>query len=342
MKKSLTKIIIISIILATTLFHVARAQTDTPILKIFYFRDSDNARISLFQHPDSIDVLAPQAYSLDSSGLLTGTIDPVVYNFTQQHNIKLMPLVTNKSFSKSTGNAILDDQSKQALAISALVNEAQKQHYWGWQVDFEGMDATYRDKFSVFIARMNAEFKTRGLVLSVAVIAQVSANPQDYPKDLWNRVIGVYDYAELALNTDFISVMSYDDPESTGPVSPYPWLVRVIDFSLKSIPANKLSLGVPLYYWQWNDTKGKLVDIGGQVGLAKTLKKRKVTHGYSKENQTAFIKFTIKKNKYSLWYEDEKSIAKKMELIKQYQLLGFSAWALGLETPSVHNVFSLN
>ncbi len=320
----------------------ATANAQTSILKIFYFRDGDKARASLFAHPNSIDVLAPQSYSIDNSGSLVGSIDPSILDFTQKHDIKVMPLVTNKGFNKNTASVILDDPTKQASAINAMLTEAEQQKYWGWQVDFEGMDASYKDKYSAFIANVGAALRAHGLTFSVAVIAQVSSNPADYPNDLWNKVIGVYDYAALGASTDFVSVMSYDDPESTGPVSPYPWMERVINYSLQTIPANKLSLGLPLYNWTWNNTKGKLVGVGGQKIIQKTLKKRKVTRGYSESDATAFLNFTIKKNNYSLWYEDEKSISKKIDLIKQYQLQGFSAWALGQELPSVHSVFGVN
>jgi len=51
-------------------------KKSNPILQIFYFKDNPSARTSLFQHPNFVNVLAPQAYSLDDSGVLTGSIDP--------------------------------------------------------------------------------------------------------------------------------------------------------------------------------------------------------------------------------------------------------------------------
>jgi spore germination protein YaaH len=314
------------------------SPTSSSILKIFYFKDNTKALTSLFLHPSYIDVLAPQAYSIDDSGALTGTIDPTILSFTQKNNIKMMPLVANKGFSKSTAEAILDDPSKQDLAINSLITEAGQQKYWGWQMDFEQIDASYKNKYSTFIEKMSAAFKVHNLVLSVAVIAQISSNPSDYPNDLWNRIIGVYDYSSLSSNADFVTVMSYDDPSSTGPIAPYPWLEEVINYSLKFIPAGKLSLGIPLYDWKWNNTSGKLIGIGGYTDVQNTLKRQHATTGYSIINQAPFIKYTIKKNHYEVWYENAKSVAKKISLIKQYGLQGFSAWVLGLETPNVYSV----
>ena len=218
-----------------------------------------------------------------------------------------------------------------------LIAEAQKQGYWGWQVDFEGMDASYRDRYSAFIQRMSMAMKNAGLELSVAVVAQISDKPSDYPNNLWNRVIGVYDYGALASSTDFVSVMSYDDPGSKGPVARYPWLKQVIQYSLQSIPANKLSLGIPFYYWKWNDNTQKLVDIGGNSGIQTALKKKGAFTGFSTLDQVPFIEYFVKKVPYTVWYENGESIQKKLDLVDQYGLQGFSAWALGLETASVFN-----
>ena len=205
-------------------------------VRFFYYRDGLLARESLFTYPSSIDVLAPQLYSFDGSGKLSGSINTNVLTFAKKNKIKIMPLVTNGNFSKAVYQAILDDQTKQDLAISSLIEEAKKKGYWGWQLDFEQMDASYRDKYSAFAGKTAGDLKKNNLAFSVAVIAQVSNNPNDYPNDLWQKTIGVYDYSSLAASADFISLMSYDDPESEGPVVEYAWLKRVLDYSMKLIP----------------------------------------------------------------------------------------------------------
>lgn len=307
-------------------------------LRIFYFRDGKLARESLFSHPDSIDVLAPQSYSFNSSGKLTGSVKSDILAFTKKHKIKMMPLVTNGNFSRGISRAILNDLAKQDLAIKSLVDEAKKRGYWGWQFDFEQMDASYRDKYSAFASKAAKTLGKNGLSFSVAVIAQISSNPNDYPNDLWQKTIGVYDYAALAKNADFISVMSYDDPESEGPVVEYSWLKRVLEYSLKFIPNEKLSMGVPLYYWHWNNETGARVGAGGRQGIYNVFAKHKVSVNYDKKMEAAFLTYYSRAQKYTIWYENAASLAKKIELMASYNLHGFSAWALGLELPSIYRV----
>jgi spore germination protein YaaH len=309
--------------------------------RLFYFREGPQARKSFFAHPESIDVFAPQNYMVDKNGFLTGTIEPDLLFFAKKNKIKVMPLLTNGSFSATTSRIFLDDTKKQDILITNLILEAKNFGYIGWQIDFEQMELVYRDKFSEFIERTYKVFQKNNLKLSVAVIAQVSENPTDYPKDLWQRIIGVYDYSRLASSTDFISLMSYDDPNSIGPVTGYDWLKKVINYSLTKIPKEKISLGLGLYYWQWRHIDGKRIGIGGIEGIDNILKKYKAFYYFSEEEQAPYFHYWKESKGYTIWYENAKSIKKKIDLIKDYGLHGFSAWALGLELPSVYNVMKI-
>ena len=311
-------------------------QAASEYLKIFYYKDNAIARASLFKNAKSIDVLAPQAYALNGDGILEGNIDPAVLDFTKKNNIKMMPLVTNKSFGQAGIGAILDDVSKQNAAIKMLIDEAKNKGYWGWQIDFEGMNLSYRDKFSAFIKNFGEQMKNNGLVSSVAVVSEVSEVPSDYPRNLWSRLIGVYDYKAIGESVDFVSLMSYDDPNSVGPISGYSWLARVLRYSMSVIPPEKISLGIPLYYWRWNQNTKKLVAIGGFNQMKNFIRKYRVYFGYSPEEQESFIAYSSGGVKYIIWYEDTKGMAAKIDLIKKYKLNGFSAWVLGLEAPGIY------
>lgn len=325
----------------------AAAATSTPAtatstaqnyLRIFYYRNGTTARSSFLNNYKSVDVLAPQSYALDENGVLKGNVNDTILAFALKNNIKVMPLVTNGVFDPDSGHSMLDDMSKKNTAIHDMIMEAKKFGYWGWQIDFEQIDASYRDRFSSFIQRVGRVFRKNGLVLSVAVAAQHSQNPGDYPKGTWQHMVGVYDFAELARGADFLTIMSYDDPHSKGPVASLPWTKQVIDHALQFVPPEKISLGLGLYYWKWNNKNEKLVEIGGYAGIKNVYDKYNYVQGYSEEYESPFIKYTIKKVPYTLWYENGKSVAKKLDLVKEYGLAGVSAWALGLEVPSVHPV----
>ncbi len=309
---------------------------NTPYWKIFYYKENDTARASLFQNWKYIDLLAPQAYAINPEGKLEGSIDPLILDFTRTHGIRMLPLVTNKSFGRAAYQAVLDDPAKQNSAIGAMVTEAKAKGYFGWQIDFEGMDLSYRQKFSNFVKNFSEEMRRNGLESSVAVIAQISEKPSDYPRNLWQKLIGVYDYKSLGESADFVSIMSYDDPNSKGPIAGYTWLSKVLSYSLSVIPAGKISLGIPLYYWRRNATNQKLVAIGGFPQMKNFIRKYRVSYGYSEAEQESYIAYWSGGTKYVIWYEDTKGMEAKISLIKKHKLAGFSAWVLGLEVPGIY------
>ncbi len=333
------KFVFPSLLLLLLCFPALTSAANFNYTKIFYYTEGKNARASLYKLGKKIDILAPQIYSLNDTGDLSGSINPDVLSFAQRAGIKVMPLVTNSSFNRTHAHIFLDSVRNQKRAITALLKEADKNNYSGYQIDFEQMDAVYRDDFTAFIKRLHTAFAKKKLLLSVAVVAEFSENPSDYKNTLWNDLIGVYDYKKLSDNADFVSIMSYDDPDSKGPVARFSWLRSVLSWSLKCIPKEKISMGLGLYYWQWRDLTGKRVGVGGNEGIQNAINNHNVTYHYSTEQQAPYMTYKSLGRKYTLWYENGKSVEMKINLLKSFGLHGFSAWALGLEVPSVLKIF---
>ncbi|MFA6050047.1 MAG: glycosyl hydrolase family 18 protein [Candidatus Paceibacterota bacterium] len=332
-----TKLLLLFLLtLFGALFSVSSASA-SEMERIFYYRDSEYARQSLYKNYSTIDILAPQFYAFGVSGALESEAIPEVVNFANSHGVKVMPLLTNKSFSQK-GLYILDNEVAQNAAVIALVTEAKKMGYVGYQVDFEQMDASYKDRFTAFVSKLHQGLQKNGLILSVAVIAKISDDPSDYKAGLYQKLIGVYDYKALAETSDFVSIMSYDDPESKGPVARYEWLKDVLEYSTARIPEEKLSLGIPLYYWKWNNGTGKLVGIGGYEGLQNAFARQGIVTGQSPLEKSAFLSYYEQGATYMIWYEDATSLPHKLALIRDAKLRGFSAWALGLEVPAIHTI----
>lgn len=309
--------------------------------RIFYYRDGPKALASLKKNYRSIDVLAPQSYTIDRDGNLDGAAPKKALRVARAKKIDVIPLVTNGAFEAAAVKAFLQNSEARAGAIEAMVAEAKKYRYAGWQIDFEQMDASLEDDFTSFVAEAARAMRADGLSLSVAVVAKVSDNPDDYPNDLWRKLIGVYDYAALGEAADFVSVMSYDEPYKTGPVSPFPWLERVLAYTLEKVPAEKVSLGVPLYYWEREvGGKNRIMEIGGANGVGIAKGERGAREGYDAEMKTAYVRYDAAPgDPRVVWHESRRSIQDKLDLAAEHGLLGFSAWALGLELPETHRAF---
>src|SRR5919109_352185 len=74
------------------------------------------------------------------------------------------------------------------------------------------------------------------------------AGPLSYHRFLFDSWRAAYDLAALARLSDFVTIMTYSQHTrrtTPGPQAGIPWMRSVVDYVLKAVPAEKLSLGIP-------------------------------------------------------------------------------------------------
>ena len=231
----------------------ARAQAPE---RLFYYVDREDSYESFVRHVDQITVVAPQVYTVDSLGIFYGTLDRRVLELARRHNVKVMPLFVNEGFQQPGLRRLLADSAAQARAIETMVALCRQHGYWGMQFDVENINVQDRDRFTRWYARAARALHAAGFKVSVAVVPRTSDLPgaTGYNRWLHDSWRGAFDLAALARAGDFISLMTYDQNTRRtppGPVAGLPWMREAVEFALRSVPPEKLSLGVPLYGDHW-------------------------------------------------------------------------------------------
>lgn len=328
-KKLITLTILISFILPVPVFASE---------KLFYFFDNDYGLSSFKKNYKNIDIVAPQIYEIGDNLKVSKVKEKKLIKESKKKKVATMPLLVNKHFDKVLMSTILITPKAQDDIISFMIKEAKKQGYVGWQFDFENINHMDRDMYTAFVKKTNEALKKENLQFSVAVIVRSNDyNPNDKVQD-WS---GAYDYTELAKNSDFLSLMTYDDPFSIGPVASIPYVKRILDYMITKAPADKLSLGIPLYCWKWkngiktNSTTYRLADKAYNKDESKS-KFKYFDPVYGAE----LFRFMDEGTPAVIWCENNDSLNLKKDLIKQYGLRGFSAWALGQESKDMWKVLS--
>ena len=342
MQKKISILVVFAVILTASIgIPAAHAQTSLFGERIFYWSDSKSNITDFTQHSQYIDIIAPQTYEVTTTLTASGTVPAELYNAARASHIKIMPLIANSGFSRTIIHNLLASSTAESALISFLISEAQAKGYIGWQFDLEAIPATDRDAFSVLTEQAAAALHKNNLILSVATVARTSdaTSSDPHAKDFYDKWSGAYDYSRLGATADFISIMIYDDPDSKGPAASLPFVIDVLNYAKGKIPANKISLGIPLYYYGWSVTPAKRITSGGTYIM---LEQRRATYphteGFNSLYDVPWLKYRLGGKNYIIWYENGLSFSIKAALINMYHLRGFSAWVLGSEDPAIWDI----
>lgn len=293
---------------------------------------------SLKKNAEKIDILAPQFYGISTSLKLVGGIDSKLQKIIDEKKIKVMPLVANAGFKQDVIHNLLVSQTAQDNVIKSLVSEAKKKKYIGWQFDFENISYLDKDLYSAFVEKAAKSLRENKLILSVAAVSR-SVDYED--TDAFKNWGGVFDYARLAKAVDFISLMTYDDPNSIGPVASLSFINKVLNYVKDKIPPEKLSMGIPLYYWGWSIRPLKKITASGTYQRLLYIRSNfRHTLGFNETLGASWLSYFWQNKQYLLWYQSKQSFENKLDIIKQNNFRGFSAWVLGVEDPAIWNVLS--
>lgn len=303
---------------------------------------------SLTAHFSKINIIAPQAYSMDKHGMIWGSIDPRLIKFANKHNIKIMPLVTNQSFNQSNLHTFLHSDTAQQRAIKALVSLCKENHYYGIQFDIENVFFDDKNAYTNFYRKAADALHKNGFAISVAIVPRTrnGVTGSDYKKWRIENWAGAYDYKAIGKVSDFVTLMTYDQhtiATTPGPVAGFPWTVTSLKYALRYIPANKILLGIPLYssYWFTVVRDSKTKQWGRSLGyndLKSLVAKYNVHLKWDNTNKVPYALFNVNNMNRYVYVEDAQSAAEKIKLVKQYHLRGIAAWRIGMEDPALWNV----
>lgn len=343
---------ILLILSASFLTLMSQTVAQVPSENLFYYVDSEDSFQSFETNSDYISIVAPQTYSISTSGVVWGEVDPRVMTLAAEKGIKVIPLIVNPGFSREIFHDFLQDTTAQKRAIHMMTGLAQKHGYAGWQFDFEHIHINDRDVFTAFYKKTANAFKEHGLSLSAAV---VPTNTDVDLKTAYHRFLyefwrGAYDLKALADAGDFLSLMTYSQHTRRtppGPVASVSWMREMVNYMLDlGINPNKISLGIPFYsnYWyaDYSEERGGFMN-GRGASYEKVM-------GLVNRYNADMVWLENQQCHYALWnhdgvfeyafIEDARSLEAKLRLLAELKLRGISVWRLGQEDPAVWNLIS--
>ena len=156
----------------------------------------------------------------------------------------------------------------------------------------------------------------------------VPAKSEENVRDSW---AGAFNYKALGQMVDTMQIMTYDQHgpwSEPGPIAGLDWVQECINYAKTVIPAEKISIGIPAYVYEWNLSNGKgqevpWRDLPERIG-ANPIK-------WDAASSSPYVELTESGMNYVLWFENKQSLRLKMDFARSSGVQGISVWALNDE-----------
>jgi spore germination protein YaaH len=260
MKSSLTKIIAVLMVLSFVSPSVSSAATGAFEVAgwIPYWRIDDgtaSARVNL----DVLTHIYPFGYSVKEDGSLSDLADlkdrswKRLFKSAASKDVEVMPTVM-----WSDGKAIhgvLSNPSKRKDHVNAITSMVKKGKYTGVDIDYEGKWAETQDHYSAFIKELKASLGSKTLTCTI----EARTPPESLYATMPATLKYSNDYSVIGKYCDRVQLMTYDQGRADlklnafkttlpyNPVSDVEWVRKVVELTVKTIPREKILLGVPTY-----------------------------------------------------------------------------------------------
>lgn len=231
------------------------------------FRDNAElfSDVSPFWHALTGDTsVSDQERSSDRSAVISAA---------RQAGVPVVPAITDGMGRGRLAQALADPQRRSTI-VATMVSLVETRGYDGLDLDLEGFAfadgrstwSTTRPAWVAFVTELGGELRSRGKALHVTIPPTYNSNRTA------NSGYWVYDYAGIAPHVDRVRLMAYDySVGSPGPIAPYWWVERVVDYAVTQIPAHKVVLGIPAYGRNW------VTDVAGSCPDGTSLARTAVT-----------------------------------------------------------------
>lgn len=265
-------------------------------------------------------------FRIDSKGNISGKVSYEGIREAGKKGAKALMVVhnfINGAFDPWTGYGAVASAASRSNLVDNIVRIIENNGYDGVNIDLEGLPAEAKAGYNAFLKELGARLKARSKLLTVAIPAKTG--------DAGNSWSGAYDYRTIGRLADYVVIMTYDEHwigGPPGPVASLPWVKRVIDYSVSTIPPQKVLMGVGCYGYDWPaGQNGKTVKWKDLPGLIKSYGNVKWDNYYS----VPYLTYTKNGVYHQVWFENQYSLAIKLKLAENYGLGGIAMWRLGFE-----------
>ena len=296
--------------------------------------EGNAALTQVLANTQGLNTISPPWFSvIDNAGTISSLASVDYVNQAHGMGLEVWALIDN--FNQNTDTlTFLSDTQARANIINQLMAQADAVGLDGINLDFETITEEQAPHYVQFIRELSIACRLRGLVLSID-------NPVPMPYTQH------YNRKEQGIVADYVIIMGYDEHHSNdteaGSVASLEFVRNGILDTLKEVPAEKTINAVPFYTRVWIEPFGGgnlTSEVLGMDGASNYIAEKGMDVYWDETAGQNIASLEGDDGMYTIWVEDEQSMAEKMKLVQENQLAGVAEWKLGFERASIWPVIS--
>ncbi len=277
-----------------------------------------------------INVVSPMWFSIgDEAGNL---IDRGHEDYAAAYHAQGVSIwgALDNQFNADLTKAFLGSSRARSNAIAQLMYLVDVYGLDGINIDFEQFYPEEREAMVQFTRELSINLRARGKVSSIDVNAASD-------RDEWARE---FDRKSLSEAVDYVCLMAYDQhwagSPTAGSVAQYRWVENSINGQFRSMPPEKIILGMPLYTRLWIEENGSVTSRAiGMETAEEIVSSRGLTPQWDEESRQYVVTYEEDGKLYRMWLETEESLTQRISLVHKYGLAGAATWRKGFEKPEI-------
>ncbi len=290
-----------------------------------------------FENVKGVNVISPTWFELKGTdGEVRSIADLDYVRWAHDNGYQVWALFANlgEGYTRSMTYEVLSSTAKRTKVIRQLLALAKVYELDGINIDLENIGEATGPYYVQFVKEFSVYAKQQGLIVSADLPV-----PKPWTEHMEREKIGRY--------VDYFIIMGYDEHWSTSPVSGSVASIGFVEEgivdTLKSVPKEKVILGVPFYtrLWKEETVDGEIKVSSrayGMDGGTKIIEENSIDLEWDETVGQYYGEYNDGDIRYRIWHEEERGMDLRMQLIEKYKLGGVAGWKVGLESEKVWDV----
>lgn len=296
-------------------------------------KDANAALDSLLANTRGLNVIAPTWFALtDNQGNYESYADREYVQKAHDAGLQVWAVLDNFNKGENVKSEVLFSRtSVRKKLIDNLMEDVETYDLDGINLDVEGIKPEAGPHYVQFIRELSVACRNNGIILSVDNYV-----PTDYTS--------FYNRAEQGRVVDYVIVMGYDEHYAggdAGSVASLPYVKKGIEDTAAVVPKEKIVNAIPFYTRVWTFNGDKTTSSALGISAAKKwVEENQVELYWQEELGQYYGELQTEEGLKQVWMEEEESISKKMELIRESDIAGVACWKLGFEPAEIWDIVS--